>query len=88
MLEGEYLELCDQLKEKYDLMEKENEKIKQQQETLLKELISCYGMIRIIDNLTEQSFINAHVKTMIEILRSHLSDIFDNYSLVEEEDID
>ena len=88
MLEGEYLELCDQLKEKYDLMEKENEKIKQQQETLLKELISCYGMIRIIDNLTEQSFIDAHVKTMIEILRSHLSDIFDNYSLVEEEDID
>lgn len=88
MLEGEYLELCDQLKEKYDLMEKENQRIKQQQETLLKELISCYGMIRIMDNLAEQSFIDAHVKTMIEIIRSHLSEIFDNYSLIDEEDID
>ncbi len=81
MLEGQYLELCEQLKHKFNLMEKENERIKEQQKTLVKELISCYGMIRIIDNISDHSFIDAHVKTMIEILRIHLSDIFDNYSL-------
>lgn len=90
MLEGEYLELCDQLKEKYEKHQIEMNLMKIKNKQLIKELITSYGMIRLIDNLTEETMIEMQIKIMIESLRSHLSNIFDNYSLdsESEEDID
>jgi hypothetical protein len=53
MLEQEYLELVNQLKESFDKKEKEVENIKENYFNLFKSLISVYGVMRIIDDANE-----------------------------------
>ena len=79
MLEGEYLELCNQLKEKYEKNQLEQNKLQVKCDQYIKELITCYGIIRMIDIFAEDTFIDVQVKTLIEMLRTHLSNFFENY---------
>ncbi len=79
MLEGEYLELVNQLKDQFN--EKDKEVIKMQEEVaeLKKCIISAYGFIRIVDMVSEHTELDYEVKNMIEILRTYLSDSYDNF---------
>lgn len=80
MLENEYLELSNQLKEKFDENENIMNKLKKENETLKKDLISVYGYIRILDSFAENTMeLDMEIKGLIEILRSYLSDNFEYY---------
>ena len=70
MLEQEYLELVNQLKESFDKKEKEVENIKENYFNLFKSLISVYGVMRIIDDANEED-----KPVLIEIVREYLSSI-------------
>lgn len=80
MTEGEYLEMVNQLKESFDEKDKEMIKMNKENEELKKNLISVYGYIRILDYIASSSNeIDFELKGMIDILRSFLSDIYDEY---------
>lgn len=78
MLEGEYLELVDDLKKKFDEKDKEVEKLKEEIEQYKKNLLSIYGWCRMTDILMseglleENDFIN-----QISIMRTFLSNWYD-----------
>ena len=75
MDEGMYLEAMNQLKEEYDKNESLIKKAKNNLTEYKKDLITCYGMIRLIDNvLEEDADFDNPVKIMIEVLRSFLSE--------------
>lgn len=76
MLEQEYIELTNQLKEQFDEKDKQVEKIKEKHINLLKNFLSVYGFIRIIDTAEPDE-----KDLMIEVLREFLSHIFDNIIL-------
>lgn len=88
MLEGEYLELCDQLKDRFEKNEIELIKFRNTNATLMKEIMTSYGMIRIIDNIAENDEISMELKTLIECLRTHLSDFFDTIHLIKPTQLD
>ena len=79
MNEGQYLELVNQLKEQFDIKEKEVTKMQDEIAELKKCIISAYGFIRIIDMVSEHAELDYEVKNMIEILRTFLSDSYDNF---------
>ena len=78
MLEGEYLELVNDLKKKFDEKDKELEKLKEEIEQYKKNLFSVYGWCRMTDILMseglleENDFIN-----QISIMRTFLSNWYD-----------
>jgi hypothetical protein len=79
MLEGEYLELVDQLQKKYDDNELKFVSLKLENKMLKKEVITAYCVIRLIDNLTQHECdISDELRSMIEILRGHLSTTYDD----------
>jgi len=75
-----YLEAMEQLKELNEKREKENEKIK---ETLLefkKQMISCYGIVRLIDMMYQDigDLRVNEITILIESLRDYLSQFAEN----------
>jgi len=81
MLEGEYLELVNDLKVKFDEKEKELDKIKNENEELKKVLISSYGFIRIMDMNADNTEVDFEIKGMISIIRTYLSNMYDTFFL-------
>ena len=79
MLEGEYLELVNQLKEQFNEKDKEVTKMQEEVAELKKCIISAYVFIRIVDMVSEHAELDYEVKNMIEILRTYLSDSYDNF---------
>lgn len=75
MLEGEYLELVNDLKKRFDVKEKEMEDVKNKYVNLLKVFISAYGFIRVIDSCEDLN----EKEGLLEILRSYLSERFDEF---------
>jgi hypothetical protein len=74
MNDGMYLEAMDQLKELNDKREKELEQLKEDNMEIKKELISCYGVVRMIDMMysnTEEPVLEIGI--LIEGLRDYLS---------------
>jgi hypothetical protein len=78
MLEGEYLEMVNQLKSEFDKKEAELNVIKERNTDLLKIFISCYGFIRVIDSVGDP----LEKDGMLEIMRGYLSDRFDEIMFV------
>jgi len=77
-----YLEAMDQLNEKFKDVEYLKKKIEDQNQQLKKELITCYGCIRILDNLIEQDEeIDLNIKIISDVLRQHLSGFYKDYLL-------
>lgn len=72
--EGYYLEAMNQLKEINDKREKESIKQREELLELRKELISAYGIVRLIDMMYQDSGepIN-EISILIETLREYLS---------------
>ena len=77
MLEGEYLELVNDLKTRFEEKDAEVQKVIEKNEQLEKVVISCYGFIRIMDYLASDTEIDFEIKGMIDILRSYLSNEYD-----------
>lgn len=83
MMEQDYLEMVNQLKEKYDEITAKLDKIELLELDIKKDMISCYGIVRILDHLISTSMggYDTEVITMIEVLRGMLSDCMDKHIL-------
>ena len=83
MLEGEYLELTNQLKEKYDEIEAKLESIERRDKELRKDFISAYGIARLLDHLIDINPVgyDNEVVVLVECLRGFLSDSIDKHVL-------
>jgi len=78
MLEGEYLELVDDLKKKFEKKEEEINVIKERISYLEKDLLTAFGMIRIIDYFCSSTDTDEELKVLISSLRTYLSECYDN----------
>ena len=81
MLEGEYLELCNDLKTKYDEITDKLDRIELLELDMKKDLITAYGVVRMLDNLISNSHIpyDNEVVTIVEVLRGLLSNCMDRH---------
>jgi len=81
MLEGEYLDLVKQLKDKFDEVEQKLDTIEKRDKQLRKDFITAYGTIRLLDHLISNSPVgfDDEVVIMVEVLRGFLSDCVDNH---------
>lgn len=83
MLEGEYLDLVKQLKDKYDEIEAKLESIERKDNELRKDFISAYGIARLLDHLIDINPVgyDNEVVVLVECLRGFLSDSIDKHVL-------
>ena len=83
MLEGEYLDLVKQLKDKYDEIEAKLESIERRDKDLQKDFTTAYGVVRLLDHLISSSVVgfDDEVVIMVECLRGFLSDSMDRHIL-------
>jgi len=75
MNEGQYLELVNQLQEKFKSNEKMTNKVLEQSVRLKKHIMVAYSLSKIIDDATFITFDD--YKVFIEILRGYLSSALD-----------
>lgn len=88
MLEGEYLEMVKQLKDKYDEITNKLDKIELMEMNMKKDLMSVYGVVRMLDHLISTSMIpyDNEIMVIVECLRGMLSDMMDKHILQIEQD--
>ena len=79
MNDGMYLDAMNQLKDKFLMVEDEIKSYKDDIIAIKKELITFYGLIRVIDEISEDSIIDPFLKDMIECSRGRLSSFMDTY---------
>ena len=80
MLENEYLELCNDLKEKFEEKEKELDKMKEEKRELMKNLFGIYGYLRIsMENEIMVLNENEDLLEQLHLLRNYLSNLFDEF---------
>tara|TARA_R110002167_G_scaffold85579_3_gene231997 strand:+ start:355 stop:657 length:303 start_codon:yes stop_codon:yes gene_type:complete len=78
MTEQQYIEMSNHLKETYDKISEKLFRSEIKIIDLKKDLITVYGLVRIIDNILDNLYEVPHeVVVLIECLRSHLSDVMD-----------
>ena len=78
MTEGQYLEMANHLKETYDKMEEKLLRSEIKIIDLKKEIMTSYGLTRVIDNLIDHLCEVPHeVVVLVELLRAQLSDTID-----------
>jgi hypothetical protein len=83
MLEGEYLELVAQLKEKYDMITSKLDKVELMEIDIKKDLMTAYGVVRLLDHLISTSLVgyDNEIIVIVEVLRGLLSDCMDKHIL-------
>jgi len=83
MLEGEYLEMADQLKKKYDEITDKMEKIELLAIDLKKDFMTAYGVVRLLDHLISSSPVpyDTEIVNLVECLRGLLSDCVEKHIL-------
>tara|TARA_B110000037_G_scaffold212981_1_gene266408 strand:- start:496 stop:762 length:267 start_codon:yes stop_codon:yes gene_type:complete len=81
MMEQEYLEMVNQLKDKYDEITDKLDRIELLELDMKKDLITAYGVVRMLDNLISNSHIpyDNEVVTIVEVLRGLLSNCMDRH---------
>ena len=81
MNEGEYLELVGQLKLKYDEIEEKMATVARLETIIKKDLITAYGVVRLVDHLLDTNPIgyDNEMVVLIEMLRGVLSDAVDKH---------
>ena len=78
MTEQQYLEMANHLKQTYDKMEEKLLRSEIKIIDLKKDLITVYGLVRIIDNILDNLYEVPHeVVVLVECLRGNLSDSMD-----------
>ena len=72
-----------QLKDKYDDITSKLDKIELMELDMKKDMISTYGVVRMLDHLISTSHIgyDNEVMTIVEVLRGMLSDMMDRHVL-------
>lgn len=83
MNEGQYLELVNQLKEKYEEVESKMETILNMEKIIKKDLITAYGVARLLDHLMDTNPVgyDNEMIVLVEMLRGVLSDCVDKHIL-------
>lgn len=77
--EGMYLEAMNQLQKKFDEIEYIKAKLTIQNTELKKEILTAYGLSRVLDNLINNCFdVDMEVVCLSESLRGHLSNVIDD----------
>ena len=80
MTDQMYLELVEQLNDKFKDFEYLKNKLLMQNQEMKKDIITAYSLIRVLDNLINQSYeIDADIICFSEITRSQLSQVVNNY---------
>ena len=81
MMEQDYLDMVNQLKLKYDMITSKLDRIEAMELNMKKDLISCYGVVRVLDHLISTSHIgyDNEVMTIVECLRGLLSTVMDTH---------
>ena len=81
LLEGQYLELCNDLKDKYDTITNKLKRIEAMEIDMKKDMASAYGVVRLLDHLISNSHnsYDNEVMVLIECLRGLLSDCMDKH---------
>ena len=78
--DGEYLEMVNHLKNTYDEISAKLFASEMELMDLKKDLMTAYGVIRLIDNLLEHIIEVPHELTvLVEVLRGELSDNIDKF---------
>jgi translation initiation factor 2B subunit (eIF-2B alpha/beta/delta family) len=78
--EQRYLELAEDAKNRYEELEHKLNSKKNELINIKKELISCYGYVRILDNIyNSQAEIEPNCALMIEVLRDFLSQFTEDH---------
>jgi len=79
MLEGEYLEMANQLKAKFDEIEGKLKSIERLEKEMKKDLMTAYGVARLLDHLIDTNPVpyDNEVVVLTEMLRGVLSDSID-----------
>jgi hypothetical protein len=75
--EGMYLEAMKQLQDKFNTFNKKRIIIENKNKMLSKEILTCYGLVRIIDSLINPETTDFQIMMSIEILRGYMSDVVD-----------
>ncbi len=72
-----------QLKEKYDMITSKLEKIELMELDMKKDLMSAYGVVRMLDHLISTSMVpyDNEIMVIVEVLRGMLSDMMDRHIL-------
>ena len=74
-----YLDAMNQLQKKFDEIEYIKAKLTIQNTELKKEVITAYGLSRVLDNLINNCFeVDMEVVCLSESLRGHLSNLIDD----------
>jgi hypothetical protein len=83
MMEQDYLDMVNQLKEKYDMITTKLEKIELMELDMKKDLMSAYGVVRMLDHLISTSMVpyDNEIMVIVEVLRGMLSDMMDRHIL-------
>ena len=83
LLEGQYLELVAQLKDKYTEIEAKMRSIERLEKIMKKDLITAYGVVRLLDHLIDTNPIgyDNEIIVLVEMLRGVLSDCVDRHLL-------
>ncbi len=79
MLEGEYLELVNQLKAEHEKKDKEVENIKESLKDCKKALLSAFGMVRVLDEIVRGSEVDEEIDLLVSVLRTFLSYRYDKF---------
>jgi hypothetical protein len=77
MTEQQYLELANQLKESFDKKDKEVETLLKENESIKKDFISLYGMLRVLNYYAEGN-VDEPILTLIESARGYASSVIDD----------
>tara|TARA_R110002167_G_scaffold346148_2_gene556672 strand:+ start:426 stop:692 length:267 start_codon:yes stop_codon:yes gene_type:complete len=82
-MEGEYLELVNQLKLKYDDVEEKLISIENKDKKMKKDLMTAYGVVRLLDSMIDNAVVgyDNEIIVLVECLRGILSDSIDRYVL-------
>jgi hypothetical protein len=75
--EGMYLDAMKQLQDKFDAFNKKRIIIENKNKMLAKEILTCYGLVRIIDSLINPETTDYEVMLAVDILRGYMSDVVD-----------
>ena len=79
MSEQMLLDAMEQLKEKFDVNEYLVKNMEKRVVQLKKELFSAYGMIRVLDNLINNSYgIENEIECLSDSIRGHLSSVIED----------
>ena len=78
-----YLDMVNQLKEKYDEITTKIESIERRDKELRKDFVTAYGVVRLLDHLIDINPVgyDVEVVTLVECLRGFLSDSIDKHVL-------